>query len=130
MTVVDVRLLTDGYFTLDKSFLVFGKYQGTKYKAALKPLLIRTDKENILVDTGPHRRAPVSCREVEEQKPRLRGRCGSPTRKHRETEHHRNDLQHGAGTRINRPLTTDREPGLHLLTRERTTENSRVAFAH
>ena len=52
MTVVDVRLLTDGYFTLDKSFLVFGKYQGTKYKAALKPLLIRTDKENILVDTG------------------------------------------------------------------------------
>jgi len=52
LTVVDVRLLTDGYFTLDKSFLVFGKYQGTKYKAALKPLLIRTDKENILVDTG------------------------------------------------------------------------------
>ena len=52
MAVVDVRLLTDGYFTLDKSFLVFGKYQGTKYKAALKPLLIRTEKENILVDTG------------------------------------------------------------------------------
>ena len=52
MTVVDVRLLTDGYFTLDKSFLVFGKYQGIKYKAALKPLLIRTEKEKILVDTG------------------------------------------------------------------------------
>src|SRR5207245_10975743 len=52
LDVLDVRLLTDGYFTLDKSFLVFGKYQGTKYKAALKPLLIRTDKENILVDTG------------------------------------------------------------------------------
>ncbi len=52
MAVVDVKLLTDGYFTLDKSFLVFGKYQGTKYKAALKPLLIRTEKENILVDTG------------------------------------------------------------------------------
>jgi N-acyl homoserine lactone hydrolase len=52
LTVVDVRLLTDGYFTLDKSFLVFGKYQGTKYKAALKPLLIRTEKEKILVDTG------------------------------------------------------------------------------
>ena len=52
MTVLDVRLLSDGYFTLDKSFLVFGKYQGTKYKAALKPLLIRTEKETILVDTG------------------------------------------------------------------------------
>jgi glyoxylase-like metal-dependent hydrolase (beta-lactamase superfamily II) len=52
MTVLDVRLLTDGYFTLDKSFLVFGKYQGTKYKAALKPLLVRTEREKILVDTG------------------------------------------------------------------------------
>jgi N-acyl homoserine lactone hydrolase len=52
LTVVDLRLLTDGYFTLDKSFLVFGKYQGTRYKAALKPLLIKTEKENILVDTG------------------------------------------------------------------------------
>lgn len=52
MTVLDVRLLSDGYFTLDKSFLVFGKYQGIKYKAALKPLLIRTEKETILVDTG------------------------------------------------------------------------------
>jgi len=52
LTVLDVRLLSDGYFTLDKSFLVFGKYQGTKYKAALKPLLVRTEKETILVDTG------------------------------------------------------------------------------
>ena len=52
MTVHDVRLLSDGFFTLDKSFLVFGKYQGIKYKAALKPLLVRTDKETILVDTG------------------------------------------------------------------------------
>ena len=52
MTVTNVRLLTDGYFTLDKSFLVFGKYQGTKFKAALKPLLIETDHEKILVDTG------------------------------------------------------------------------------
>ncbi len=50
--MLDVRLLTDGYFTLDKSFLVFGKYQGMKYKAALKPLLIRTEKEVIIVDTG------------------------------------------------------------------------------
>ena len=52
LTILDVRLLSDGYFTLDKSFLVFGKYQGIKYKAALKPLLIRTEKETILVDTG------------------------------------------------------------------------------
>lgn len=52
MTVLDVRLLTDGYFTLDKSFLVFGKYQGIKYKAALKPLLIRTEKQTVIVDTG------------------------------------------------------------------------------
>ncbi len=50
--MLDVRLLTDGYFTLDKSFLVFGKYQGVKYKAALKPLLIKTEKEVIIVDTG------------------------------------------------------------------------------
>jgi N-acyl homoserine lactone hydrolase len=52
LTVLEVSLLSDGYFTLDKSFLVFGKYQGVKYKAALKPLLIRTQKETILVDTG------------------------------------------------------------------------------
>src|SRR5438093_5163168 len=52
LTVIDVRLLTDGYFTLDKSFLVFGKYQGIKYKAALKPLLVRTEQEIVIVDTG------------------------------------------------------------------------------
>ncbi len=52
MTVLDVKLLSDGYFTLDKSFLVFGKYQGIKYRAALKPLLVQTEKETILVDTG------------------------------------------------------------------------------
>lgn len=52
MAVLGVKLLSDGYFTLDKSFLVFGKYQGIKYKAALKPLLVRTEKENIIVDTG------------------------------------------------------------------------------
>lgn len=52
MTVQDVRLLRDGYFTLDKSFLVFGKYQGIRYKAALKPMLVRTENENIIIDTG------------------------------------------------------------------------------
>ncbi len=50
--MIEVKLLSDGFFTLDKSFLVFGKYQGVKYKAALKPLLVRTEKENIIVDTG------------------------------------------------------------------------------
>ncbi len=45
-------LLNNGSFTLDKSFLVYGKYQGQKYEAALKPLLIITEKEKILVDTG------------------------------------------------------------------------------
>ncbi len=78
-------------------------------------------------NTGPHRRAPVSCCEVEEPEPSLCRGCSSSTRKHRETEHHRDDLQYGARIGINRPLTTDREPGLHLLTRERTIENSDVA---
>ncbi len=59
MAIVDVKLLTDGFFTLDKSFLVFGKYQGTKYKAALKPLLVRTEKENIIVDTGVGNLPPI-----------------------------------------------------------------------
>jgi glyoxylase-like metal-dependent hydrolase (beta-lactamase superfamily II) len=45
-------LLSDGCFILDKSFLVYTKYQGRIYEAALKPLLIITGKENILVDTG------------------------------------------------------------------------------
>jgi len=37
---------------LDKSFVVYMKYMGQPYEAALKPLLIQTQKENILVDTG------------------------------------------------------------------------------
>ncbi len=47
-----LHLLNDGYFTIDKSLLVYAKYQGQIYEAALKPLLITTEKENILVDTG------------------------------------------------------------------------------
>lgn len=47
-----MHLLSDGYFTLDKSLLVYLKYQGQTYEAALKPLLIITDKEKILIDTG------------------------------------------------------------------------------
>jgi glyoxylase-like metal-dependent hydrolase (beta-lactamase superfamily II) len=45
-------LLNNGFFTLDKSFLVYGKYQGVLYEAALKPMLIITEKEKILIDTG------------------------------------------------------------------------------
>jgi len=47
-----LHLLNEGFFTLDKSFLVYAKYQGQIYEAALKPLLIITEREKILVDTG------------------------------------------------------------------------------
>jgi len=47
-----LHLLNDGYFTIDKSLLVYAKYQGQIYEAALKPLLIKTEEENILIDTG------------------------------------------------------------------------------
>jgi len=49
---LELHLLSDGYFTLDKSFLVYAKYQGQIYEAALKPLLIVAGKEKILIDTG------------------------------------------------------------------------------
>ena len=51
-TELKLHLLNDGYFTIDKSLLVYAKYQGQIYNAALKPLLIKNEKENILVDTG------------------------------------------------------------------------------
>jgi len=44
--------MCDGFFTLDKSFLIYMKYMGQPYNAALKPLLILTPKEKIVVDTG------------------------------------------------------------------------------
>ncbi|MBU7009364.1 MAG: N-acyl homoserine lactonase family protein [Theionarchaea archaeon] len=49
-----VKLLSDGYFSLDKGFLVYGKaqYYGTLYKAALKPLLVQTDEDTVLIDSG------------------------------------------------------------------------------
>ncbi len=47
-----LHLLCDGFVTLDKSFLVYMKYMGQPYDAALKPMLILTSKEKILVDTG------------------------------------------------------------------------------
>jgi len=46
-------LLCDGFFCLDKSLVVYMKYMGEVYEAALKPLLILTDSgEKVLVDTG------------------------------------------------------------------------------
>jgi glyoxylase-like metal-dependent hydrolase (beta-lactamase superfamily II) len=47
-----LHLLCDGFFTLDKSFLVYMKYAGQPYEAAVKPLLITTPQENVLIDTG------------------------------------------------------------------------------
>lgn len=54
LVVESVHLLYDGCYTLDKGFLVYGKakYYGEPYNAALKPLLVITNKEKILVDTG------------------------------------------------------------------------------
>lgn len=49
---MELHLLSDGHFTLDKSLLVYTKYQGQIYEAALKPLLIIAGKEKILVETG------------------------------------------------------------------------------
>jgi glyoxylase-like metal-dependent hydrolase (beta-lactamase superfamily II) len=47
-----MHLLCDGFFTLDKSFVVYMKYMGQPYDCTLKPLLILTSDKKILVDTG------------------------------------------------------------------------------
>jgi len=49
---MEVQLLSNGYFALDKTFLVYSKYQGETYEAALKPLLVLSEGERILIDTG------------------------------------------------------------------------------
>lgn len=49
---LQLHLLHDGFLTLDKSLLVYMKYMGQPYEAALKPLLISTQQEKILVDSG------------------------------------------------------------------------------
>jgi len=49
---LETHLLHNGFFTLDKGFLVYAKYHGQVYRAALKPLLVIDDKEKILIDTG------------------------------------------------------------------------------
>lgn len=50
--MLKISLLCDGFLTMDKSFLIYMKYMGQPYEAALKTLLIQTGRENILVDTG------------------------------------------------------------------------------
>jgi len=49
---LELHLLSDGFFTLDKSLVVYMKYMGQPYDAALKPMLILTPEDKILVDTG------------------------------------------------------------------------------
>jgi glyoxylase-like metal-dependent hydrolase (beta-lactamase superfamily II) len=54
MTVKSVRILQDGFFTINKGLLIYAKtqYYGQQYRAALKPLLIESRDHWILVDTG------------------------------------------------------------------------------
>ena len=54
MAVREIHLLHDGYLELDMGMLVYMKaqYYGIKYQAALKPLLVITDSERMLIDTG------------------------------------------------------------------------------
>jgi glyoxylase-like metal-dependent hydrolase (beta-lactamase superfamily II) len=54
MVVKELALLSDGFFELDMGMLVWMKpqYYGVKYRCALKSLLIITDEDRILVDTG------------------------------------------------------------------------------
>ncbi len=47
-----IRVLGDGYFKLDKSYLVYTKYMGTTYRACFNILYVETDGERILIDTG------------------------------------------------------------------------------
>lgn len=52
MNHLKLHLLSDGSFVIDKSFLVYMKYMGQPYQAALKPMLILTEQKRILLDTG------------------------------------------------------------------------------
>lgn len=49
-----VKILRDGHFEIDKGLMVYLKtaYFGHTYLAPVRPLLVRTDGGNILVDTG------------------------------------------------------------------------------
>jgi len=52
--VSSVRILRDGHFEIDKGLMVYLKtaYFGQTYLAPVRPLLVRTDNCDILVDTG------------------------------------------------------------------------------
>ncbi len=54
MAVKGITILRDGHFEIDKGLMVYLKtaYFGQKYLAPVRPLLVRTDDGNILVDTG------------------------------------------------------------------------------
>jgi len=76
---LNLHLLSDGLFSLEKSLLVYMKYFGQVYDAALKPLLIKAGKESILIDTGigelpeKHRKFSLLKRRTDEN---LRGQLG------------------------------------------------------
>ena len=77
-----MHLLCDGFFTLDKSLVVYMKYMGQPYEAALKPLLILTDTgEKILIDTGIGE-LPESLRKIFPQKRRADETLEAQLRKH------------------------------------------------
>jgi len=52
--VTSLKILRDGHFEIDKGLMVYLKtaYFGQTYLAPVRPLLVRTGKGNILVDTG------------------------------------------------------------------------------
>ena len=54
MSILSIRLLRDGHFEIDRGLMVYLKtaYFGQKYWAPVRPLLVRTDDGNILLDTG------------------------------------------------------------------------------
>jgi len=54
LSVRSVKLLRDGHFEIDKGLMVYLKtaYFGQTYLAPVRPLLVRTDEGNLLIDTG------------------------------------------------------------------------------
>jgi N-acyl homoserine lactone hydrolase len=54
MSVTSIKILRDGHFEIDKGLMVYLKtaYFGQTYLAPVRPLLVRTDEGNLLIDTG------------------------------------------------------------------------------
>ena len=50
--ITNLRILLDGFFVADKSLLTYGRNFGVKYPLHIKSLLVQTEKDNILIDTG------------------------------------------------------------------------------